>query len=68
LTVLNVDDKIIQKILESGFNDFEDAVPYFTAVENKMDYIVSIHNVDRLWTDFFENRIFAALRRENASG
>jgi hypothetical protein len=26
LTVLNVDDKIIQKALELGFNDFEDAV------------------------------------------
>jgi predicted nucleic acid-binding protein len=41
LTVLNVDDKIIQKALESGFNDFEDAVQYFTAVENKMDYIIT---------------------------
>jgi predicted nucleic acid-binding protein len=41
LTVLSVDDKIIQKALESGFNDFEDAVQYFTAVENKMDYIIT---------------------------
>jgi hypothetical protein len=41
LTVLNVDDKIIQKALESGFNDFEDAVQYFTAVENEMDYIIT---------------------------
>jgi predicted nucleic acid-binding protein len=41
LTVLNVDDKIIQKALESRFNDFEDAVQYFTAVENKMDYIIT---------------------------
>jgi predicted nucleic acid-binding protein len=41
LTVLNVDDKIIQKALESEFNDFEDAVQYFTAVENKMDYIIT---------------------------
>jgi predicted nucleic acid-binding protein len=41
LTVLNVDDKIIQKALESGFNDFEDAVQYFTAIENKMDYIIT---------------------------
>ncbi|MFP3089569.1 PIN domain-containing protein [Treponema sp. TIM-1] len=41
LTVLPVDDKIIQKALESGFNDFEDAVQYFTAVENKMDYIIT---------------------------
>jgi predicted nucleic acid-binding protein len=41
LTVLNIDDKIIQKALESEFNDFEDAVQYFTAVENKMDYIIT---------------------------
>jgi hypothetical protein len=41
LTVLNVDDKIIQKALESGFSDFEDAAQYYTAVENKMDYIIT---------------------------
>jgi hypothetical protein len=45
LTVLNVDDKIIQKALESGFSDFEDAVQYYTAVENKMDYIIT-RNID----------------------
>ena len=41
LTVLNVDDSIIQKALESGFKDFEDAIQYFTAIENKMDCIVT---------------------------
>jgi hypothetical protein len=41
LTVLSVNDKIIQKALESGFDDFEDAVQYFTAVENKMEYIIT---------------------------
>jgi predicted nucleic acid-binding protein len=46
LTVLNVDDKIIQKALESGFTDFEDAVQYFTAVENKMDYIITRNTED----------------------
>jgi hypothetical protein len=46
LTVLNVDDKIIQKALESEFNDFEDAVQYFTAVENKMDYIITRNTED----------------------
>ncbi|MDR2618464.1 MAG: PIN domain-containing protein, partial [Treponema sp.] len=44
--VLNVDDKIIQKALESGFNDFEDAVQYFTAVENKIDYIITRNTED----------------------
>jgi predicted nucleic acid-binding protein len=46
LTVLNVDDKIIQKALESGFGDFEDAVQYYTAVENKMDYIITRNTDD----------------------
>jgi predicted nucleic acid-binding protein len=46
LTVLSVDDKIVQKALESKFNDFEDAVQYFTAVENKMDYIITRNTGD----------------------
>jgi hypothetical protein len=29
-------------------------------------YLESVHNVDTLWTDFLEKRIFAAFRRENA--
>jgi predicted nucleic acid-binding protein len=41
LTVLNVDDIIIEKALESEFNDFEDAVQYFTAMKNNMDCIVT---------------------------
>ena len=41
LTVLSVNDLIIQKALESEFKDFEDAVQYFTAMENKMDCIVT---------------------------
>jgi predicted nucleic acid-binding protein len=41
LTVLNVDDIIIQKALESGWNDFEDSVQYFTALDNKIEYIIT---------------------------
>ena len=41
LTVLNVDDSIIHKALESDFNDFEDAIQYFTAIENTMDCIIT---------------------------
>jgi predicted nucleic acid-binding protein len=41
LTVLNVDDLIIQKALESEFTDFEDAIQYFTAMENNMDCITT---------------------------
>jgi len=45
LTVLNVDDLIIKKALESEFKDFEDAIQYYTAVENNMDCIIT-RNVD----------------------
>jgi predicted nucleic acid-binding protein len=41
LTILNVNDIIIQKALESGWNDFEDSVQYFTAIQNKIDYIIT---------------------------
>jgi len=41
VTVLNVDDSIIHKALESDFNDFEDAIQYFTATENNMDCIIT---------------------------
>jgi pyridoxal biosynthesis lyase PdxS len=46
LTVLNVDDSILQKALESGFGDFEDAVQYFTAVQNEIDYIITRNTED----------------------
>ncbi|MCL2294569.1 MAG: PIN domain-containing protein [Spirochaetes bacterium] len=41
LTVLNVDDSITYKALESEFSDFEDAVQYFTALESNMDCIIT---------------------------
>ena len=41
LTVLNVDDQIIQLALESGFNDFEDAIQYFAAKRNDIDCIIT---------------------------
>jgi predicted nucleic acid-binding protein len=46
ITILNIDDLIIQKALESGWNDFEDSVQYFTAVQNKIDYIITRNTDD----------------------
>jgi predicted nucleic acid-binding protein len=46
LTVLNVDDSILQKALESEFDDFEDAVQYFTAIQNEIDYIITRNTGD----------------------
>ena len=46
LTVLNVDDSIIQKALEAGFKDFEDSVQYFTALANNIDCIITRNTAD----------------------
>jgi predicted nucleic acid-binding protein len=46
ITVLNVDDLIIQKALESGWEDFEDSVQYFTAIHNKINYIITRNTAD----------------------
>lgn len=38
--VLPMDDKIIDLSLNSNFKDFEDAIQYFTAIENKFEIII----------------------------
>lgn len=44
--VLAVDDKIIDLALTSNFKDFEDAVQYYTAIENEMDIIITRNKKD----------------------
>ncbi len=41
IEVLPMDDKIITLSLESDFKDFEDAIQYYTAVENQIDIIIT---------------------------
>lgn len=41
VSILTVDEKIIELALLSNFNDFEDAIQYYTAKSNKIDYIVT---------------------------
>jgi predicted nucleic acid-binding protein len=41
VNVLPVDDKIIDLSLNSDFKDFEDAIQYFSAVENKQEIIIT---------------------------
>ena len=36
-----MDDKIIDLSLNSNFKDFEDAIQYYTAIENNMDIIIT---------------------------
>ncbi len=44
--VLAVDDKIIVLALTSDFKDFEDAIQYYTAIENEMDIILTRNKKD----------------------
>ena len=39
--ILPMDDKIIDLSLNSDFKDFEDAIQYYTAIENKLDMIIT---------------------------
>jgi predicted nucleic acid-binding protein len=41
VTVLPLDDKIIDLALNSDFRDFEDAIQYYTAIENDQDLIIT---------------------------
>ena len=41
IEILSVDDKIIELALESDFKDFEDAIQYYTAIENDISIIVT---------------------------
>ncbi len=44
--VLALDDKIIDLALTSGQKDFEDAIQYYTAIENEMDIIITRNKKD----------------------
>lgn len=46
VTVLPVDDKIIELALSSEFKDFEDGIQYFCAIENKCAAILTRNLTD----------------------
>lgn len=46
VSVLPLDDKILELALSSDFNDFEDAIQYYTALENKLDIIITRNKKD----------------------
>jgi len=52
VNVLPLDDKISDLALNSEFKDFEDAIQYFTAIENDQDLIIT-----RNQRDFKESKI-----------
>ena len=46
LHVLTVNEKIIELSLSSGFKDFEDAVQYYSAMEENIDYLITMNKED----------------------
>lgn len=46
VNILALDDKILDLALSSDFNDFEDAIQYYTALENKLDIIITRNKKD----------------------
>ena len=46
VTVLPLDDKITDLALNSDFRDFEDAIQYYTAIENDQDLVITRNQKD----------------------
>ena len=46
VTVLSLNDKITDLALNSDFRDFEDAIQYYTAIENDQDLIITRNQKD----------------------
>ncbi|MGA1840925.1 MAG: type II toxin-antitoxin system VapC family toxin [bacterium] len=64
--ILPIDDKIIELALLSEFNDFEDAIQYYTAKENGINYLITRNKKDYKKTDLIVCNADEYLRiREN---
>jgi predicted nucleic acid-binding protein len=46
LHVLTINEKIIELALSSGFKDFEDAVQYYSALEENVDFLITRNTED----------------------
>jgi len=46
INILPVDERVIEQSLNSDFSDFEDAIQYFTAVNNGISIILTQNKVD----------------------
>ena len=46
VSVAPMDDKVLELALVSNFKDFEDAIQYHTALENKVDIIITRNKKD----------------------
>jgi predicted nucleic acid-binding protein len=46
LRVLTINEKIIELALSSGFRDFEDAIQYYSALEENIEYLITRNKED----------------------
>lgn len=46
ISILPIDERVIDQSLNSEFNDFEDAIQYFTAVNNGITLIITRNKID----------------------
>ncbi len=46
VNILPIDEKVIEQSLNSDFNDFEDAIQYFTAVNNGISVLITRNKRD----------------------
>jgi predicted nucleic acid-binding protein len=46
INVLSIDGRVIEQSLNSDFNDFEDAIQYFTAINNGITLILTRNKTD----------------------
>ncbi|MCL6613560.1 MAG: PIN domain-containing protein [Firmicutes bacterium] len=51
LTVLPINERIIELALHSNFNDFEDAIQYYTAIENNISILITRNKSDYKHTE-----------------
>lgn len=67
LRIITIDDKIIELALSSGFKDFEDAIQYYSAVEENVEYLVTRNKEDYMKTGIIicNAREYLATRSSN---
>ena len=63
IKILPVDEKVIEQSLNSEFTDFEDAIQYFTAVNNGISIILTRNKVD-----YKKSKILIATAEEYLKG
>ena len=46
INILSIDERVIAQSLNSEFNDFEDAIQYYTAINNGISLIITRNKID----------------------